>query len=378
MENFNSQKYELADADADAVAETQLDPAIFELQASQDVDGSILARYPSSRKLFDIIQLLELAIIIEPTDSGGFKVSGDLDMLQWKELLLLASVVQRVIIRANIFHDNVIKSVESVVPHKENKTWNPILTLLVDSKGMNENEFESNLKRAKSIGINVLNALKTKDGDKTLPLNFDGLSKEEVEAVRSVKFEFSCQFGGHSLKRPIVVVIDNHIECKLHGKLSGKPDRSEFCSHKEEFIGKCRGFVNDHKQRTLFFSLSGGSDIEIGFVEDHVKANLIKLEEIECWNRLQCDCKIEVKQTKDVRGQTVYVFESIMRLPVPVPVPVPKPDLLSICFNQPMVTEIKSTSSYESCIKEPFDEIGKTTHRYFCSAGGSPSSTTSI
>lgn len=344
MENFNSQKNELADADADVVAKTLVVPAFFEFQAPQDVDGSSSVRSPFGRKLFDIIQLLELAIIIEPTDSGGFRVSGALDMLQWKELLLFANVVQKVIIMANLFPDNVIKSVESVVPHKENKTWNPILTLLVDSTGMNENEFESNLKRAKSIGINVLNALKTKDEDRTLPLNFDGLSNEEAEIVRSVKFETLCQVGGHYLKNPIVVVIDDQISCKLHGKLGGKPNRSDFNKNNKELVGKCRGFLNDHKQRSLFFSLSGGSDIEIGFLEEHVHEKLIKLEEIECWNRLQCDCKLEINQTKNVRGQPVYEFLAIKRLPDLVP----EPDLLSICVNQPMVAEINRSISYES------------------------------
>lgn len=294
----------------------------------------------SHTKLFELIHYQELDLVIERKGNDVESLSGAFDLVRWDELNLAQSAVQKAIVRANLFLDSDLRTQLSIVRQEHDRKWNLILTLWLDCPAKKSSK---NLRRAQRVGREVLNALHDDLKNRTKSLNFDELSKDEEDAVQAVARETLCQSGGHVWKKPLAIVIDDKIEFKLQGRMAAKPDHVNYKPRKEILEGKCRGFINDHKQRALLFSINDGNCVEIGFMESQVQVKMIDLLNIAELNRCEAVCRVTTNQTTDARGKHVYEF-------VLMEAEDPEPDLLSVCLdvNKNSDTEASTTHSNES------------------------------
>lgn len=291
-------------------------------------------------KLFELVHYQELDLVIETKGKEVERLTAAFDLLRWDELNLAQTAVQKAIVRADLFLDGDLRTQLSIVRQEHDGKWNLILTLWLDCPAKKS---AKNLRRAQRVGREVLNALHDDLKNRTKSLNFDELSKDEEDAVRAVARETLCQSGGHMWKKPLAIVIDDKIEFLLQGRMAAKPDHVNYKPIEEILEGKCRGFVNDHKQRALLFGVFDGNCVEIGFMESHVREKMIDLASIAALNRREAVCKVTTNQTTDARGKHVYEFVSMEADD-------PEPDLLTegLDVNKNSDTQTSTTHSNES------------------------------
>jgi len=137
------------------------------------------------------------------------------------------------------------------------------------------------------------------------------LTEGDRVAVLAVAEETLIKSGGHALKKPMSVLVDDKIELTLCGRLGAKPSRANYVPTPEVLTGTFRGFVNDHKQRALLFGLNDSTNIEVGFVELQLESGVLNLTHIVALNLSQAQCHVETIKTTDSIGKTVYEFVSI-------------------------------------------------------------------
>jgi len=291
----------------DQIADMKMETASFSIVTDSGLHRcEEIDIHKSHIKLCRLIHYQELDLIIERNGNDVESVSGAFDLVKWEDLNLAQTTVQRAVVRADLFNTAEIRTQLSIV-HRENGKWNLICTLWLDSPAVDAVK----LRRAQSVGLEVLQALGTNPNNPTETFCFDQLTEDERVVVLAVAHETLCESGGHTLRKPISVFIDDGIQLTLSGRLGAKPSRSNFAPEAAELVGKCRGFVNDHKQRALLFSPRGCNDIEIGFMEWQLEKKIINLENIEVLNRQQVECKIYTNKTTDAGGKTVYQFVSM-------------------------------------------------------------------
>lgn len=290
--------------------------------------------------LFELFHYQELDLLIKTNGTEVERLTAAFDLLRWEELNLAKTVVQKAIVRAGLFLDSDLRTQLSIVHQELDAKWNLILTLLLDCP---KEKAEKNLRRAQLVGREVLRALHSDPKNRTRPLSLDELTKPEEEAVQSVAQETIYQSGGHAWRKPLAIVIDDKIELKLEGKMTAKPDPVDYKPTKELLVGKCRGFVNDHKNRAVLFSISDGNCVEIGFTESHVQERKIDLLNVAELNRREAVCRVTTDQTIDPRGKHTFQFVSMEADD-------PEPDLLTGCLdvNKNSDTATNMTHSNES------------------------------
>ena len=280
-------------------------------------------RQKTLNTLFELFHYQELDLLIKTKGTEVERLTAAFDLLRWDELNLAKIVVQKAIVRAGLFLDSDLRTQLSIVHQERDVKWNLILTLLLDCP---KEKAAKNLRRAQLVGREVLRALHSDPKNRTKPLSVDELTKPEEEAVQAVAQETLCQSGGHAWRKPLAIVIDGQIELKLEGKMVAKPDHVKYKSTEEILVGRCRGFVNDHKNRAVLFSISDGNCVEIGFMESHVQERKIDLLNIAELNRREAVCRVTTNQSIDVRGKQVYEFVSMEADD-------PEPDLLTACLD---------------------------------------------
>ena len=281
------------------------------------------AKGDSKRSCIPLLELThyqELELVIETNGKEVEKLIAAFDLLSWDDLNLAQTAVQKAIVRADLFFDSDLRTQLSIDRQAHNGKWNLILTLLLDCPAK---KIEKNLKRAQQVGSEVLNALHANLKNRTKSLNFSALTTSEEDAVREVAKETLRQFGGHVWKKPLKMVIEDKVAVELGTKMASKPP-PDYVKKRETLEGTCRGFVNDHKQRALLFSIDEGSCVEIGFTGDDVLKRIIDLVNIATLNRRGAFCKVVTEKTTDNRGKSVYEFVSIEADD-------PKPDLFTEC-----------------------------------------------
>jgi hypothetical protein len=294
----------------------------------------------SLTKLLELFHFQSLDLVIDTEGEEIERLTAAFDLLRWDELNLAKTVIQKAIVRANLFVDADLRTQLSISRHKGEGGWNLILTLLLDCTSTIAGK---NLRRAQLVGREVLSALHIDPKDRTRMLTADELTTPEEEAVRSVAHETLCHSGGHVWRKPLAIVINEKIELKLEGRMAAKPDHVNYQPTQKILVGKCRGFINDHKHRAVLFCISDGTCVEIGFMESQVQVRNIDLLYVAELNRREAVCRVTTQQTIDARGKHVYGFVSIEADD-------PEPDLLTayLDVNKNKETATSATHSYES------------------------------
>lgn len=291
----------------DQTAAMQMETTSFSIVTDSDLDRCTeVDIHKSHTKLCQLIHYQELDLVIERKGNDVESVSGPFDLVRWEDLNLVQATVQRAIVKANLFNPEEIRTQLSIV-RQQNRKWNLICTLWLDSPKVDAGKLD----RAQSVGTEVIRELGTDTRNPTESFCFEQLIKTDRDAVRDVVYETLCQSGGHSLKKQMAILIGDQILVTLKGRMGPKPDRKHYASESVVLEGKCRGFVNDHKQHALLFSPNGGNAVEIGFVERDLQKASINLAEIAVLNRQKVECKVNTNKTTDPGGKIVYEFVSM-------------------------------------------------------------------
>jgi hypothetical protein len=303
-----------------AVEATQIEPTRHIISPPAVAGSTNGGSKKSCIRLLELIHYQELELVIETNGKEVEKLIAAFDLLRWDDLNLAQTAVQKAIVRADLFFDSDLRTQLSIDRQHRDGKWNLILTLLLDCSAKKS---EKNLKRAQQVGSEVLNALHADPKNRTKSLNFSALTTLEENAVREVAEETLRQFGGHVWKKPLAMVIEGKVAAELHTRMAARPSPG-LVEKDVPLEGRCRGFVNDHKQRALLFSIEEGNCVEIGFTEAQALKKEIDLEDIAVLNRRGAFCKVQTKQTTDTRGKFLYQFASIKAED-------PKRDLLTEC-----------------------------------------------
>ncbi|MGI0034614.1 MAG: hypothetical protein ACRD98_01920 [Nitrososphaera sp.] len=238
-------------------------------------------------------QVQDAKITAEHLRDGLIQIRGDLDRFRWKELKVIAEAIKTGLTRTDTAPTEILTLYTRVDVSAHEclvgiELWaNPTVSS------------ELNIVEAQKVAAPVLQGLTS--GSESLERDFSSEveGKVNISALKTVARETLQIAGGMKFLSPVRVVSGDQ-EFKISGRLSAKPDRSDFHPRLETLTGKFVGF-NTHAKELLL--LTEEKLYALNYAPDQVD-----LFEVTNAVKAGQDCVVRTYRTTDRKGNYDHAY----------------------------------------------------------------------